>query len=106
MRRHPAFENGEPQCALIGGKALLLRSLKRIRDGSRSREIVAVAMTMSVTMPPGVMQFAQRAQRDPAAETDKRDTGCSIDEVAKPRREADSGDPHNHADQQSRHDVA
>src|SRR5271166_35069 len=63
-------------------------------------------MTMGVTMPIAVMHFAQRAQRDPAAETDKSDTGRRVDDIAEPCGEGDSGDPNNHADQQSRHDVA
>jgi len=67
---------------------------------------VAVAMYMHVTVPTGIMHFPQRTQRDPAAETDKSDAGCRVDDVAEPCGEGNSGEPHHHSDQQSRHDVA
>jgi hypothetical protein len=104
MRRHPALENGESQFAFIGGEVLLLRSVNGIGGRSRIGEIVA--MTMSVTMPTGVPDFAQRAKRDPAAETDESDTGCSIDDPAEACGEGNPGEPHNSSDQQGRHHVA
>lgn len=106
MRRHPTLENGQLQLTFIGGKALLFRPVKRIGDAFGMREILTVAVTVSMAMPRGVMHFEHSSNRDPAAETDKSDTGRGVYEVAKPGREGYSGEPHNHADQQCRHDVA
>ena len=104
MRKHPALENGESQFAFIGSEVLLLRSVNGIGGGSRIGEIVAV--TMSVTMPTGVLDFAQRAKRDPAAETDESDTGCSIDDLAEACGEGNPSEPDNRSDQQRRRHVA
>jgi len=106
MRRHPAFENRESQFAFIGREALLFRPVQLICRGSRIGRIVALAMTMSVTMTTCVLHFAERANRNPTAETDKSDTGRRVDDIAEPCGEGDSGDPHHQSDQQSRHDVA
>jgi hypothetical protein len=88
------------------GKRCCSGPVNRSRGAFRIREITAVTMTMSVTMPTGVLHFAQRAERDPAAETDKSDAGGGVDDIAKPCGKGDADEPHDHSDQQSRHDVA
>lgn len=106
MRPHSAFENREYQFAFVRREALLLLSVEGIRAASRIREIVAVAMTMSVAGPAGLPHFALCAKRDPAAETDKSHTRRGVGHLAEPCGEGDSRDPHHCGDQQGRHDVA
>jgi hypothetical protein len=102
----PRSKMESPQLAFIGHEALLLLPMEAIRSDPRRGQIVAVAMTMSMSRSTGVMHLAQRAKRDPAAETDNSDTGRGVDHIAEPCGERDSGHPHHNTDQQSRHNVA
>ena len=93
------FVDRKLQLTVIRQDSLQFRAMNPAA-ATKVREVMRMAVPMTVAVAGGSAQFAPGRDRNPTAEDDERDTCRSINHVAEAGRNRDPGKPNHRRDQQ------